>query len=286
MEPKVGKLCFFCAILLFFAVEHGFSQETIHVMQRGETIYSIAKSYGVSAQEVLSYNKISDPSKVQAGARIVIPGANSGTSNTGTPASSQPPARSAYNEYRVERNDTLYSLARRYGISLAELLDMNGFTHNYALKAGEKIRVPASNTGPVITSNPPVQPPIATDQARVDPSIRWPIKAKEIAYITGRLYGVQVTGDRQEGVKSLTGGTVVSAGPYRGFGRVAIVQSTNGYLYVYGGCETLSVKEGDKIVSGTELGKLGIDAKSAKSHLFFFVYRGNTPVDPAKAPRV
>jgi septal ring factor EnvC (AmiA/AmiB activator) len=66
---------------------------------------------------------------------------------------------------------------------------------------------------------------------------------------------------------------------------VAIVQTAGGYLYVYGGCETLSVKEGDKIVSGAELGRLGIDTKSAKSQLFFFVYRGNTPVDPTKAPR-
>ena len=45
------------------------------------------------------------------------------------------------------------------------------------------------------------------------------------------------------------------------------------------------LKEGDKVNSGTELGKLGIDAKSNKPQLFFMVYRSNTPVDPAKAPR-
>ena len=94
-----------------------------------------------------------------------------------------------------------------------------------------------------------------------------------------------VTGDKSEPVKSLTQGTVVSAGPYRGFGRVAIVQMSGGYLYVYGGCETLLVKEGDKVVPGTELGKLGIDAKSAKPQLFFLVYQSNNPIDPVKAPR-
>jgi septal ring factor EnvC (AmiA/AmiB activator) len=66
---------------------------------------------------------------------------------------------------------------------------------------------------------------------------------------------------------------------------VAIVQVTGGYLYVYGGCESLSVKEGDRIGPGTELGKLGIDAVSEKPQLFFMVYRSNTPIDPAKAPR-
>ncbi|GHV96766.1 hypothetical protein AGMMS50293_30860 [Spirochaetia bacterium] len=108
---------------------------------------------------------------------------------------------------------------------------------------------------------------------------------KEIAYMTGKLYGVVVRGERSEPVKSLTQGTVISAGPYRGFGRVAIVQVTGGYLYVYGGCESLSVKEGDRIGPGTELGKLGIDAVSEKPQLFFMVYRSNTPIDPAKAPR-
>jgi septal ring factor EnvC (AmiA/AmiB activator) len=103
--------------------------------------------------------------------------------------------------------------------------------------------------------------------------------------MTGKLYGVALLGERSEAVRSLTQGTVVSAGPYRGFGKVAIVQVAGGYLYVYGGCETLSVKEGDRVAPGTELGKLGIDGVSSSPQLFFLVYRSNSPIDPAKAPR-
>jgi septal ring factor EnvC (AmiA/AmiB activator) len=103
--------------------------------------------------------------------------------------------------------------------------------------------------------------------------------------MTGKLYGVVVTGERSESVKSLSQGIVVAARPYRGFGRVAIIDSAQGYLYVYGGCESLSVKEGDRISPGMELGRLGIDGVSGKPHLFFMVYRNNTPIDPAKAPR-
>jgi septal ring factor EnvC (AmiA/AmiB activator) len=104
-------------------------------------------------------------------------------------------------------------------------------------------------------------------------------------YMTGKLYGVVLLGERTESVKSLTQGTVVSAGPYRGFGKVAIVQMTGGYLYVYGGCESLSVNVGDRVTPGTEVGRLGIDGVSAKPQLFFMVYRSNSPIDPAKAPR-
>jgi len=315
MELTLNRLLF-CTVLFLFIAGTGFSEETIHVIKQGETIYSLARTYGVSAQDILTHNKISDARTVQVGAKIRIPGTAAVGSSSATPVS-QPSGARAYDEYRVEKNDTLYSLARRYGINVAELLDMNGFAPNYVIKAGEKIRVPAlasnqqqnkagnglkndtsapstGNTAPVAgtsgtvggTSAPSTGTSgTAATVVKVDPAVKWPIKAKEIAYITGKLNGVQITGERQEGVKSLTGGTVVSAGPYRGFGKVAIVQTPGGYLYVYGGCETLSVKEGDKVVSGTELGKLGIDTKSAKSQLFFFVYRGNTSVDPTKAPR-
>jgi septal ring factor EnvC (AmiA/AmiB activator) len=66
---------------------------------------------------------------------------------------------------------------------------------------------------------------------------------------------------------------------------VAIVEVAGGYYYMYGGCETLTVKVGDTIGPGMELGKLGINSLSEKPQLFFMVFRSNTPIDPAKAPR-
>jgi septal ring factor EnvC (AmiA/AmiB activator) len=106
-----------------------------------------------------------------------------------------------------------------------------------------------------------------------------------MAYMTGKLNGVVLVGERNEPVRSLAQGTVISAGPYRGFGKVVIVQVTGGYLYVYGGCESLSVREGDRVKAGMELGRLGMDALSDKPQLFLLVYRNNVSVDPATAPR-
>jgi murein DD-endopeptidase MepM/ murein hydrolase activator NlpD len=304
------------AFLLVFFLLANFTpaEEVIHIIQKGETIYSIAHSYGVKPDEVLNLNNINDARTVQAGQKIRIP--MSGGGNV-----------PGYDEYRVEKDDTLYSLARRYGISLADLLDMNGFIPGYTLKAGEKIRVPAlsgnrqgaklavspataapaPSAASAATSPPPApssnkgstagnSPEAVRDSPAIPSSpsataalekanVQWPVKARDISYLTGGLYGVQITGEQREPVKSLTRGTVISTGPFRGFGNVAIIQKPDGYLYVYGGCETLSVKEGDKVAPGTELGKLGIDAKTAKPQLFFLVYMGNTPVDPVKAPR-
>jgi murein DD-endopeptidase MepM/ murein hydrolase activator NlpD len=46
-----------------------------HVVERHQTFYRICKTYGVDLREVASLNGISDPSKIQTGRRIFIPGA-------------------------------------------------------------------------------------------------------------------------------------------------------------------------------------------------------------------
>ncbi len=53
-------------------------RETIgvyHVVERHQTFYRICKTYGVALKEVASSNRISDPSRIQTGQRIFIPGA-------------------------------------------------------------------------------------------------------------------------------------------------------------------------------------------------------------------
>ena len=78
---------------------------------------------------------------------------------------------------------------------------------------------------------------------------------------------------------------MIHASPWRGYGNVAIIETNGGYKYLYGSCETLSVKKGDSIEPGTELGKLGIYPASGKPDLVFMVSLNGSPVDPVKAPR-
>ncbi len=46
-----------------------------HLVERHQTFYRICKTYGVDLNEVASLNRIADPSKIQTGQRIFIPGA-------------------------------------------------------------------------------------------------------------------------------------------------------------------------------------------------------------------
>jgi murein DD-endopeptidase MepM/ murein hydrolase activator NlpD len=303
MNVRLGIFGFFLGI----AVLGLYGDDRIYTVQRGETLYSIARAAGIKVEELMKYNGITDPAKLQAGQRLKIPGENSGSAGT----------RSGDGEiatYRVVRGDTFYSIARKFSVTPAMLMETNKLPANYILREGDNLTLPKEALLPkeVLPPSEVQSPPGAsgttstgtvaagtattgtvpggtastgTVAASEITSLRWPVTARELSYMTGKLSGVVITGVRAESVKSLTWGTVLSAGPYRGFGRVVIVQVDGGYLYVYGGCENLSVKEGDRVSPGLELGKLGVDVVTNKPQLFFMVYRSNVPIDPAKAPR-
>jgi LysM repeat protein len=283
---------FFTLLILLFYVSGDAriltADDLIHVVGKGETIYSISRFYRVSADDLMRANKITDPSKLQTGKKLIIP--SSAFSDipdaTGT-ASPVPNSNSAKQvssaaDYRVVKGDTLYSIARTNGTTLQALLDLNKFSTSHVIKAGDVIKVPAKmNT---VQAGSTVSSSKTQDAGSRIYSLQWPVSPKDIAYMTGQM-GVVISGEFNESVKSLTQGKVISAGPWRKFGRVAIVETSGGYFYMYGGCESLSVKVGDKVSPGTEVGKLGINAVSEKAQLFFMVFRSDDPIDPALAPR-
>jgi lipoprotein NlpD len=278
MNSRIGLFGFlFAMVVTAFFPQGLYAQERVHTVQKGETLYSIARSLGIKADDLIKYNGITDPSRLLAGQILKIPS----TEATGSPTVGSI-------SYRVVKGDTLYSIAREFSVTITSIQELNSLSANYVLKEGDYLKIPNGAAAPVITAATQTQGTAstgATAQAAANSQVSWPIAARELSYMTGKLSGVVLTGLRSESVSSLTRGTVLSAGPYRGFGKVVIIQVDGGYLYVYGGLENLSVKEGDKVGPGSEIGKLGVDAMSNKPQLFFMVYLSNTPVDPAKAPR-
>jgi murein DD-endopeptidase MepM/ murein hydrolase activator NlpD len=269
-------------------------------------------------------NGITDPTRLRVGQRLTIPGYNgvsigepglselllssNPTAGHGTAPSTSVTANSGEFRYQAVRGDTFFGIARRFGVTVNEIQTANSLSANHVLLEGQWLIIPVNQVSPgtptAVVSVPQVTPapapspapaPAAASAARIDgrasgsialdSSVRWPINARELNSMTGSSNGIIITGYRAESVRSLTAGTVIFAGPHRGYGRVVIIESANGYRYVYGGCESLIVREGDRVGSGMELGRLGIDPITQRAQLFFWVYYHNNPVDPIRAPR-
>jgi LysM repeat protein len=288
-----SRLCLVFAGAVFFSPLL-FADDVIHTIKSGETLYGLAREYGVKVEEILFINGIDDARKIQSGQNIRIP-----TPAMVPPISTDPNAPAVV-LHRVQKGETFFGIARQYNVSLENIRTVNNFAENYVLKSGDVLKIPVTaqtavpnavqTAVPTVVGNSPALgtslPSASAPSPRtVNLSMIWPIRPRQGYYMTGKLSGVTLVGERGENIYCIYPGTVISAGPYRGFGRVVIVKSAEGYLYVYGGCENLFVKAGDFVTSGMELGQLGIDSVSEQAALFFMVYLNMNPIDPGAAPR-
>jgi murein DD-endopeptidase MepM/ murein hydrolase activator NlpD len=115
----------------------------IHVVQRGETLFRIALSYGVTVQEIASLNAIVDPSNIQVGQRLLVPGAM---------VLSSPIAQT----HVVQPGETLRSIAELYGLNMDDLVVLNNVANPDSIYVGQVLNLTA-----VITETPTVPVPTA-----------------------------------------------------------------------------------------------------------------------------
>ena len=307
----------FAALLLCLCALPLFSQNSSHIVEKGDTLYSLSKKYGVSVDELRSANAISG-SDLYAGQKLIIP-------------AKKADKRATYESYTVKAGDTLYSIAKRSEITVDELRRLNSLDSSAVLKIGQNLKVPshssAAQNGAVVQSSAPAQSsavaqsgtpaqnaasssgvalsssdssasardnlsligsdkdPRTYSKKNGDTSLVWPVKASEVVYVAGKISGVALTGTKNEHVTAIRSGTVMFSGIYRGFGQVVFVQSANGLIYVYTGLDTLAVSKGQKVNYGQQLGIIGSDPISGKNLINLMVFKNGSPMDPAKAPR-
>jgi LysM repeat protein len=118
---------------------------TVHVVQRGETLYSIARRYGVSVGAICAANSIADPSLIYAGQQLVIPG----TGGSGAPA---PPSGGTH---VVRPGENLYRIALRYGTTILALAKANGISDPTQIRVGQTLVIPGGAGPPAAPSSPP-----------------------------------------------------------------------------------------------------------------------------------
>ena len=117
-----------------------------HTAKKGDTLPRIAKKYGVSVSALASANSLNPRAKVSKGQEIMVPqkvAAAPKASRAKKPSATVAQAPAAAKSYRVKSGDTLYRIALRHGVTVAEILAVNGLGGTPSLKAGDKIAIPA-----------------------------------------------------------------------------------------------------------------------------------------------
>ena len=296
------KLCLFI-ILAAISFSYSFA-DTTYVVQKGDTLYSLSKKFQLTVGELRAANNLSESDVIKVGQKITIPEADIGTAAALSSTNSKSISNSTKTKvYTVQKGDTLYSLARKNNISVADLMVLNNFDSSKVIKIGEKIKIPdlavASEKTPVTNvsnnttsanSNKSVSEKIPDTRnygntITADSNTIWPVKNPKVTQIKGKVSGVQLSASKNESVNCIHEGTVMYVGVYRGFGQVVFVQSKTGLIYAYTGLGSVDVNKGDYLVSNTKIGTAGLDSITGKSQITFMVFQNGQPIDPSKAPR-
>lgn len=245
------------------------------------------------------------------GVQVVDRGHNQGAA----PVVQRQPVRNGH--YVVQRGDTLYSIAFRFGWDWKALAAHNGLRDPYLIRVGQTIRFdnrpvgssqpvvarapaatvvtpPAQSRPPAVTALPaaqPARPPVANTPATtpVTPVSRsasgwsWPTQGTVISRFSsnGSLNkGIDIAGELGQPVLAASDGSVVYAGSgLRGYGELIIIKHSDTYVSAYGHNRRLLVREGQQVKAGQSIAEMG-STGTDRVKLHFEIRRQGKPVDP------
>ncbi|RDI51470.1 peptidoglycan endopeptidase [Flavobacterium glaciei] len=177
-----------------------FSQEktTKHTIVKGETISSIAEKYDVKQSAIFKLNP-NAKNLLKLNSILLIPVAPSKNTNT----KSKVAANYSAKEHEVLAKETLYGIAKQYGISLKELNELNPTLESTGLKIGQKIIIPSNASSTEVAVAPQVKKVSQKPELVVTPQVIETKKStteqttievlpKESKYSIARKYGITV----------------------------------------------------------------------------------------------
>lgn len=214
----------------------------------GDTLYSIARRFGLTVEALRNANNLDQNSSLNIGQQIFLPRKGNASFIANTPRTAlnaQPaeintlpqstaqrqtvapvaanafaPAQKAPTGsgiYTVKPKDNLYSIARAHGVHVSVIKNLNGFTGSEGLRIGQQIRV-SGNAAKVAAVAPVTPAKIVAPVAQKTAALAKPAKRSSSRFrwpVSGRViseYGKKSDGRRNDGLNvAVPPGTVVKA---------------------------------------------------------------------------
>jgi murein DD-endopeptidase MepM/ murein hydrolase activator NlpD len=220
----------------------------------------------------------------------------------------------------LKAGESLYSIARQHGVTLAELQRVNGITEPTRVRAGTVLSVPGTAAASVEPA--PAAPPRAaqgtpgtaaqprmlnssgekrtaslTDRSNdatapaAEPSsttglFRWPARGRVIASFGKRPDGthndgVNIAVPQGTDIHAAENGRVAYAGnELKGYGNLVLIRHDNGWVSAYAHADQVLVKRDDVVRRGQVIAKAGKTGTVDQPQLHFELRQGAKPVDP------
>ena len=270
-----------------FGMGKGVGSSGVHVVSKGDTLWSISNRYKIAMQDLVMRNQLTDSFTLSSGQRIHLP----------------PPR-----EYTVRSGDTIHEVARLFNVSASAIVRLNNLESPYTLTPGQVVRLPSQykpqqmSTVKVsrVTSKvkPQAKPKASHKQKTTSVMTKTPKRSssKFLRPVEGRVVsnfgakknglhndGINILASRGTNVAAAENGVVVYAGnELKGSGNLVLVRHEGRYMTAYAHLDRILIKRGAVVKRGQTLGTVGNTGMVSRPQLHFEVRRGTKAMNPEK----
>jgi len=237
---------------------------SVHVVNRGDTLMSIARRNQISVTELARANNLDQSARLSLGMKLTVPAKSAAVAPAAQPVAAAPAQPVAVAPAPAPATKLASAGGPPQSARLAQA------TTNVA---EEKPVVEAASIK-------------SSEATGALPTFRWPVRGKVITS-----YGAKTNGKSNDGinlavpegtpVKAAEDGVVAYSGnELKGYGNLVLVRHSNGYVTAYAHASELLVKRGDTIKRGQVIAKSGQSGEVGSPQLHFEIRKGSSPVDP------
>lgn len=233
-----------------------------HVVQRGETLWDIARRYGIDVDTIVAANDLVDINRLQVGQELTIL-----------------TVRGAL--HTVQRGESLWDIARAYDVSTEEIASINRLSDPGRIQVGQQLVVPGAQAQAAALRRETL-----VSNGQLLRNFDWPLSGRISSRFGprwGRMHqGLDIAVPIGTPVRAAAAGTVTYSGSMGGYGNLVIIDHGNRVETRYAHNSRLVVRVGQRVKRGEIIAYSGNTGNSTGPHLHFEIrYRG-TAVDPEK----
>lgn len=231
----------------------------VHKVQSGETLWDIAKAYGITVDTILAANDITNSNRIRVGQELQI------LTVSGV-------------LHPVASGESLWEISSRYNIPMDKIVEANEIRDPSRIQPNTKLVIPGA------TQLRPRDVLVVSGQ--LQKAFDWPTRGRISSPFGprwGRMHnGIDIAVPTGTPIRAAASGTVTFSGWNGGYGYIVMIDHGNGVETRYAHNSRLVASVGQRVDRGQIVAYSGNTGNSTGPHLHFEIRHRGQPYDPQR----